>query len=375
MAILDDLSTGRRCEHRRRARGGRDAARGQRRRRRRGRRGPRGRAARGDLPPRRPDRRPARGRGSRVRRDDQRRRHGHAARGGAPAGVAARRARLHRRRDLRRRRRSCPRRRTPSRARSRPTRRPRPRRRATWASTGGCTGSPPSACGWPTSTARARTREGEAGVIAHLLRPRGRRRRAPPSSATACQTRDFVFVGDVVDAFIAAGDTTPTGYCNISTGRETTVLELARDARPARRASRPSARARCRRSCLDPAAAAELLGWRARTSLARPGLRGARSPAWAARHGPSSRRLRIAMKPGGSAPRAERARARARTRRRRPPCPRAVNGCSRSHSSYWKHCSTSAQSKSGSSAADLVEVVLERDREPARVRRARPGSG
>ena len=84
------------------------------------------------------------------------------------------------------------------------------------------------------------------------------------------QTRDFVYVGDVVEAFMAAGDRDVDGYCNVSTGRETTVLELA-EALGLEPELGPERAGEVRRSCLDPAAAGRLLGWSARTSL-RDGL-------------------------------------------------------------------------------------------------------
>ena len=84
------------------------------------------------------------------------------------------------------------------------------------------------------------------------------------------QARDFVFVGDVVAAFIAAGDSDADGYCNVSTGRETTVLELA-ETLGLEPVFAPERAGEVRRSCLNPAAAARIIGWRARTSL-RAGL-------------------------------------------------------------------------------------------------------
>ena len=81
------------------------------------------------------------------------------------------------------------------------------------------------------------------------------------------QTRDFVYVGDVVDAVLAAADCAHSGYVNIATGEETSVLALARalDLRVRHAAERPG---EVRRSCLDPTAAAAALGWHARTPLA-----------------------------------------------------------------------------------------------------------
>jgi UDP-glucose 4-epimerase len=80
------------------------------------------------------------------------------------------------------------------------------------------------------------------------------------------QTRDFVFVGDVVEAFIAAADSPRQGLCNISTGVETTILELAEllGISPRFAPARPG---EVRRSCLDPSRARHVLGWTARTPL------------------------------------------------------------------------------------------------------------
>jgi UDP-glucose 4-epimerase len=91
------------------------------------------------------------------------------------------------------------------------------------------------------------------------------------------QTRDWVFVGDVVDALLAAAASPARGPVNVGSGRETSVLALARQLCAlgggegeivfgAARQGEP------RRSCLAVRRAAGLLGWRARTPLAR-GLR------------------------------------------------------------------------------------------------------
>ena len=84
------------------------------------------------------------------------------------------------------------------------------------------------------------------------------------------QTRDFVYVGDVVEAFLAAADATVLGRANVGTGEETTVLELAA-ALGLETTLEPARAGEVRRSCLDPSRARELLGWEARTSL-REGL-------------------------------------------------------------------------------------------------------
>jgi UDP-glucose 4-epimerase len=66
---------------------------------------------------------------------------------------------------------------------------------------------------------------GEAGVIAifcGLLKEGGR----PTVFGDGTQTRDYIYVGDVVSAALAAGDADATGPINIGTGVETNVLKL-----------------------------------------------------------------------------------------------------------------------------------------------------
>jgi UDP-glucose 4-epimerase len=67
---------------------------------------------------------------------------------------------------------------------------------------------------------------GEAGVIAifcGLLKEGGRR---PTVFGDGTQTRDYIYVGDVVSAAIAAAGSDAAGAINIGTGKETSVLEL-----------------------------------------------------------------------------------------------------------------------------------------------------
>jgi UDP-glucose 4-epimerase len=111
---------------------------------------------------------------------------------------------------------------------------------------------------------------GEAGVVAifmGLLLGDG----TPRIFGDGSQTRDYVFVGDVVDATLAALDH-PGGVLNVGTGVETSVLELydaiARVAGIEREAAHAPARlGELQRSVLDPGRAERELGWRARHSL------------------------------------------------------------------------------------------------------------
>jgi UDP-glucose 4-epimerase len=107
---------------------------------------------------------------------------------------------------------------------------------------------------------------GEAGVIAIFCAAAAAGRAPVTIYGDGGQTRDFVYVADVVNAFLLAGDREDTGRCNIATGRETTVLELAREL-GLRTRFEPERPGEVRGSCLDPTLAAHLLGWRAATPL------------------------------------------------------------------------------------------------------------
>ena len=96
------------------------------------------------------------------------------------------------------------------------------------------------------------------------------------------QTRDFVFVGDVVDAILAAIGR-EGGPFNVGTGEETSVLELfdacrriaGADVEPEHEPARPGD---ALRSVLDVSRAERELGWQPRTTL-EDGLRETFSPA------------------------------------------------------------------------------------------------
>ena len=106
---------------------------------------------------------------------------------------------------------------------------------------------------------------GEAGVVAIFG---SRLLRGYPCSifGDGSQTRDYVFVGDVVEAFFAASSKGDGETFNIGTGVETSVNDLyARlaaicgvDAEPEYKPARPG---ELNRSCLSSVKAGEILGW------------------------------------------------------------------------------------------------------------------
>jgi UDP-glucose 4-epimerase len=120
---------------------------------------------------------------------------------------------------------------------------------------------------------------GEAGVIAIFcgkLRDGSR----PTIYGDGTQTRDYVYVGDVVRAQLAAGQSSVTGEINVGTGRETSVLdivEVMKELEPDAAAGFDPGFAEARlgeieRSCLDVTRAREELGFEAQTTL-RDGMR------------------------------------------------------------------------------------------------------
>jgi UDP-glucose 4-epimerase len=106
---------------------------------------------------------------------------------------------------------------------------------------------------------------GEAGVIAIFTgaADEGRRVRVYGDGA---QTRDYVYVGDVVRAWLLAAESDVGGAINVSTGEESTVLDLIRTL-GIEHESHPARPGEIERSCLDPGRAATELGWRADVGL------------------------------------------------------------------------------------------------------------
>ncbi|HXX88743.1 MAG TPA: NAD-dependent epimerase/dehydratase family protein [Acidimicrobiales bacterium] len=113
---------------------------------------------------------------------------------------------------------------------------------------------------------------GEAGVVAIFA---SRLVRGEPVTifGDGEQTRDFVYVDDVVDAFVRAATRGGGLVLNIGTGREVPVNELARVMREAVGAESvpvhaPARAGELRRNALDPERAGIHLGWRPWTALA-----------------------------------------------------------------------------------------------------------
>jgi hypothetical protein len=75
------------------------------------------------------------------------------------------------------------------------------------------------------------------------------------------QTRDYVYVDDVVDAFLRAEGGTPDITLNIGTGREVSVLDLVRILGGGDAVHAPARTGEVQRSALDAALAATVLGW------------------------------------------------------------------------------------------------------------------
>ena len=110
-------------------------------------------------------------------------------------------------------------------SRSAPTASRRRRCSTTWASTSAIAGWTSPRARSPTSTGRDRTRYGEAGVIA-IFASSMLAGKVPTIYGDGNQTRDFVFIDDVVHAFVQAMDRGSGKLVNIGTGLETSVRGL-----------------------------------------------------------------------------------------------------------------------------------------------------
>jgi UDP-glucose 4-epimerase len=95
----------------------------------------------------------------------------------------------------------------------------------------------------------------------------------PTVFGTGEQTRDYVYVGDVVDALLAMEGSDEGGPINVGTGAETSVLAVAErvgasfgrdDFEPE---LAPARAGEIERTYLDTETAAERIGWRAQRTM------------------------------------------------------------------------------------------------------------
>jgi UDP-glucose 4-epimerase len=111
---------------------------------------------------------------------------------------------------------------------------------------------------------------GEAGVVS-IFMSRLREGETPRIFGDGTQTRDYVYVGDVVDATLAAFGS-HTSVLNVGSGIETSVLDLYERIQRAARIERepefaPPRPGELQRSVLDPSRAKQNLDWEAERTL------------------------------------------------------------------------------------------------------------
>ena len=114
---------------------------------------------------------------------------------------------------------------------------------------------------------------GEAGLVA-ITCTRLASGGEPTVHGDGLQTRDFVYVADVVEANLSALSSGRSGVVNVGTGRETTVREVVEtllqlSGGQAEITSGPRRGSEVRRVCLDPARAGAWLAWSPATPVAR----------------------------------------------------------------------------------------------------------
>jgi UDP-glucose 4-epimerase len=112
---------------------------------------------------------------------------------------------------------------------------------------------------------------GEAGVIA-IFCGRALAGENPTVFGDGLQTRDYIYVGDVVEANLAAAGRDVTGPINIGTGIETNVLELVEAIKPIATGPfeaehAPPRLGEVNHIALDASRAREELGWESRVGL------------------------------------------------------------------------------------------------------------
>jgi UDP-glucose 4-epimerase len=113
--------------------------------------------------------------------------------------------------------------------------------------------------------------KGEAGVVAIFISQLVQGN-SPTINGDGQQTRDYVFVGDVVRANLVALECDYVGPVNIGTGKETDVVTICQELRKGLGSSceaihGPAKVGVQKRSCLDATLAAKVLDWKAKVPL------------------------------------------------------------------------------------------------------------
>ncbi len=112
---------------------------------------------------------------------------------------------------------------------------------------------------------------GEGGVVA-ILASQLLKGEMPTIHGSGNQTRDFVYVGDVVQAYLAALKGNTTGFFNVATGKETSITTLYAHLAKILTTQQPAHYGPERpgdvnRSCLSARHIHQELGWTPKTSL------------------------------------------------------------------------------------------------------------
>jgi UDP-glucose 4-epimerase len=112
---------------------------------------------------------------------------------------------------------------------------------------------------------------GEAGVVA-IFSERLRNGEAPVVYGDGRQTRDYVYVGDVAEAFVLAAERRQRSVYNVGTGRESSVLDLLDVLQtlapsPVEPRFEPLRPGELTRSALDAGRLRTELGWQPRVAL------------------------------------------------------------------------------------------------------------
>jgi UDP-glucose 4-epimerase len=112
---------------------------------------------------------------------------------------------------------------------------------------------------------------GDSGVLA-IFSEKMLKKQQPIVNNDGKTTRDYVYVGDVARAFVLALESNYVGELNISTGRETSTLEIFKIIKALTKSDcklvfNPKHSDAVRRVCLNPKLAARTIKWKAKASL------------------------------------------------------------------------------------------------------------